>query len=103
MNPDSHTAKTKRVAAKGIATTPAESIPFIGVAVLIADTGYELYAACEIVRDLGQLYVDLGMDGEVPGDSMHSVCDPGLPEAGEVWGGVVENLDQWWESLVEAL
>jgi hypothetical protein len=45
MNPDSHTAKTKRVAAKGIAAIPAESIPIISVAVLIADTGYELYAA----------------------------------------------------------
>jgi hypothetical protein len=43
-----------------IAAIPGESIPFIGVAVLIVDTGYELYAACETVRDLDQLYVDLG-------------------------------------------
>ena len=33
-------SRTKRVAAKSIAAIPAESIPFIGVAVLIADTGY---------------------------------------------------------------
>ena len=52
---------TKRVAAKSIAAIPAESIPLIGLAVLIADTGYELYAACETVGDLDQLYVDLGM------------------------------------------
>jgi hypothetical protein len=44
-NPDSHTAKTTRVVAKSIAAIPAESIPFIGVAVPIADTGYGLYAA----------------------------------------------------------
>jgi hypothetical protein len=37
-------SRTKRVAAKSIAAIPAESTPFIGVAVLIADTGYELYA-----------------------------------------------------------
>jgi hypothetical protein len=30
-------------------------------ACLIADTGYELYAAWETVKDLDQLYVDLGM------------------------------------------
>jgi hypothetical protein len=30
---------------QSIAAIPAESIPFIGVAVLLADTGYELYAA----------------------------------------------------------
>ena len=67
-----------------IAAIPAESIPFFGVAVLLADTGYELYAACETVRDLDELYVDLGMEDEVPEDAMHSVCDPSLPEAGEI-------------------
>jgi hypothetical protein len=40
-------SRTKRVAAKSIAAIPAESVAFIGVAVIIADTGYELYADCE--------------------------------------------------------
>ena len=44
----------------GIAAIRAALIPFIGVAMLIADTGYELNAACETVRDLDQLYSDLG-------------------------------------------
>jgi hypothetical protein len=83
-------SRTKRVAAKSIAAIPAESIPFIGVAVLIVDTGYELYAACETVRDLGQLYVELEMEGEVLDDAMHSVCDPELPEPGEVWMRLTE-------------
>jgi hypothetical protein len=56
-------SRTKLVTTKSIAAIPAESVPFIGVAVLIADTGYELYAACETVRDLDQLYVDLGSEG----------------------------------------
>jgi hypothetical protein len=67
------------VTTKIIAAIPAESIPFIGVAVLIADTGYELYAACETVRDLDQLYAELGMAGEAPEDMLRSVCDPELP------------------------
>jgi len=96
-------SRTRRVAAKSIAAIPAESIPFIGVAVLIADTGYELYAACESIRDLDQLYADLGMEDEVPDNSMQSVCNPGLPDAGDVWSGAVANMDQWWESLVEAI
>jgi hypothetical protein len=86
-----------------IAAIPAESIPFIGVAVLIADTGYELYAACETVRELDQLYGKLGMAEEVPDDSVHSVCAPQLPKAGDVWGDVVENVDQWWGSLLGAV
>jgi hypothetical protein len=59
-------------------------------ACLIADTGYELYAAWETVKDLDQLYVDLGMTDVTQEDAMHSVCDPELPEVGEVWDGVVE-------------
>ena len=62
---------------------PAKSIPFIGVAVLIADTGYELYAACDPVRDLDQLYADLGMADE---DVMHGACYPELPEKGANFG-----------------
>jgi hypothetical protein len=73
-------SRTKRVAAKSIAAIPAESIPFIGVAVLIADTGYELYAACESIRDLDELYSDMGLAEEVPDDVMHGVCNPQLPE-----------------------
>ena len=69
-------SRTKRVAAKSIAAISAESIPFIGVAVLIADTGYELYAACETVSDLDQLYSDLGMAEEVPGDMVRGFSSP---------------------------
>lgn len=97
------TARTKRVAAKSIAAIPAESIPFLGVAVLIADTGYELYAACETVTDLDQLYADLGINQATPDDVLHSVCDPQLPDAGRVWGGVVDQVDTWWEELKEAV
>jgi hypothetical protein len=74
---------------------PAESFAFIGVAVLVADTGHELYVACETVRDLDQLYGELGMEDEVPDDVMHSVCDLEVPDAGQVWGGVVEWSAPW--------
>jgi hypothetical protein len=96
-------SRTKRVAAKSMAAIPAESIPFIGVAVLIADTGYELYAACETVRDLDQLYEDLGMTDETPDDVMHSVCDLELPDAGEVWDGVVEKPEEWLDQARAAM
>jgi len=96
-------SRTKRVAAKSIAAIPAEAIPFIGVAVLIADTGYELYAACETVTELDQLYVDLGMEGETPDDVMHSVCDPELPDAGDVWDGVVAKSGEWLDQARAAM
>ena len=93
------TSRTKRVAAKSLAAIPAESIPFIGVGVLIADTGYELYAACESMRDLDELYSSLGIPDEMSDDAMHGVCNPHLPDAGEVWRGVVEKSGEWLDEL----
>jgi hypothetical protein len=81
-------SRTKRVAVAGIARIPAESLPFVGISVLIAGTVYELYEACEGLKELDQLYSDIGMPEQVPDDVMHSICNPKLPEAGEVWGGV---------------
>jgi hypothetical protein len=71
--------------------------------VLIADTGYELYAACENVKDLDQLYADLGIADETPGDVIHSVCQPDLPDAGEVWGEVKARSGQWLEQARAAM
>ena len=73
------------------------------MAVLIADTGDELYAACETVSDLDQLYEDLGMAEEVPDDAVHSVCDPELPDAGEVWDGVVGESGEWLDQARGAM
>jgi hypothetical protein len=73
------------------------------VAVLIADTGYELYAACGMVKDLDQLYVELGVANETPDDAMSGVCDPELPDAGEVWEGVVEKSGEWLEQARVAM
>ena len=94
---------TKRVAAKSIAAIPAESIPFLGVAVLIADTGYELYAACETMRELDELYLELGVQEKVSGNGMHTVCNPELPDAGEVWDGVVEKSGEWLDQARAAI
>ena len=97
------TSRTKRVAAKSIAAIPAEAIPFLGVAVLIADTGYELYAACETVRELDGLYGELGMRDDTLDDALHSVYDPELPDAGMVWDGVVARSSEWLDQAREAM
>ncbi len=96
-------SRTKRVAATSIAAIPAESIPFIGVSLLIAGTGYELYEACQSIKDLDKMYLDMGMEDETPDDILRSVCNPVMPGAGDVQGGSVDQADQWWEELVEAV
>jgi uncharacterized membrane protein YbhN (UPF0104 family) len=77
--------RTKRLAAASLAAIPAESIPFIGVSVLIAGTAYEIYAACESLRDLEQLYAEMDLADGVPEDVMHNICFPSLPSVSEFW------------------
>ena len=96
-------SRTKRLAAKSIAAIPAESIPFIGVGILIADTGYELYSACESLTDLDQLYADLDIETATSDDAIHSVCNPSLPDAEKIWNGVINSSDQWWSELRDSI
>ncbi|MFK8041089.1 hypothetical protein [Congregibacter sp.] len=70
------TSRTKRVAARGIAAIPAESLPYIGAAVVVSSMVYELYEACQTLRELDTLYADLGISQAVPDDAMQSLCNP---------------------------
>ena len=68
------TGRTKRVAAASVAAIPGEAIPLLGVGLLMVGTAYELYEACESMKDLDELYAGLGMEDEVPGDVLGEVC-----------------------------
>lgn len=70
------TARTQRVAARGIAAIPAESLPYVGAAVVVASVAYELYEACQTMKDLDTLYSELGISGEMSDDAINSICKP---------------------------
>jgi hypothetical protein len=61
----------------------------LGIPILLAATAYEIKLACENLDDLDQLYSDMGMEDETPDGVMHSICHPTMPDAGNVWDGVV--------------
>ncbi len=73
--------RTKRVATRSVAAIPGEAIPYLGIAVLIGGTAYELYEACQSIRDLETLYSDLGLDETPPEDAITAACNPQLPGA----------------------
>jgi hypothetical protein len=72
-------ARTQRVAARGIAAIPAESLPYVGAAVIVASVAYELYEACQTMQDLDTLYNELGVSGELSDDAINSICKPSDP------------------------
>lgn len=85
------TARTKRVAARGIAAIPAESLPYLGAAVVVSSMVYELFEACETLRELDTLYADLGVAESVSTDIMTSLCNP--PPLDEVFANSLSQPD----------
>lgn len=63
--------RTLRLAAVNLAAIPAESIPLVGVGVILAVTGYELHQTCDNVDDMNSIYASMGIRPDV---------DPGLAE-----------------------
>ena len=92
-------ARTKRVATRSVAAIPAEAIPYLGIAVLITGTAYELYEACQSVQDLEILYDALSLN-ESPLVAVSAACDPVLPSASSVWDSVKDQADTWYGSVL---
>jgi hypothetical protein len=95
--------RTKKLVAATLAEIPGEAIPLLGIPILLAATAYEIKLACENLDDLDRLYSDMGMADEMPDDVMHRVCNPELPDAGEVWGGLVEKSGEWWGDVSSSM
>ena len=87
------------MAAAPVRAFPAEAIPYLGIAVLITGTAFELYEACQNIRDLEWLYSELGLDEAPPEDALTAACDPQLLSATAVWKSVKGEADTWYGSV----
>jgi len=70
----SATLRTKQLIKKTLATIPAESIPVIGTAVVVGGTAYEIYVACENLKDIQQLQQEFGVGESTENKIMEAVC-----------------------------
>lgn len=71
--------RTFRVAKAEVARIPAEGIPFVGAAVLVAGVAYDLHAMCQSMEDLDDLYQNCGMDDRVDQGWVKYICHPPIP------------------------
>lgn len=84
--------RTVKSAAASMGSLPAESIPYLGWAVGVGVTGYELMLACDNLRDLQDLYRELEVGDVAPTEAMQVICSPGLNSFSEAWAQVPESL-----------
>lgn len=71
--------RTVRVAKVAVARIPAESIPYIGIGVLLAGTAYDLKSMCTNMQDLNVVYESCGLEDRVEEGWMNYICHPPIP------------------------
>lgn len=84
--------RTVRSAAANIGSLPAEAIPYLGWAVVVGVTGYELMLACDNLRDLQDLYREMDAGEVAAPEAIQAICEPGLKSFSEAWDQVPESL-----------
>lgn len=94
--------RTKRSALANVSSIPGESIPFYGIAIVVAATAYELKAACDNMTDLYDLQVALD-PGMARSDDKIAVCALQIPTKEEVWIGVKKSPQAAWNTSIATL
>ena len=67
-------------AAVNVGSMAGEALPFVGWAVIVGATGYELKLACENLLDLESLYDTFGIGEDEDRSAVEKICRPELPE-----------------------
>jgi hypothetical protein len=81
------TRNIKRAAASTGAIL-AESVPYLGIAAIIAETGYEVVGYCGTFNDMNELYESLGLERPMDDSAISEVCNPKLPSLRGIWSAV---------------
>ena len=61
------TQRTVRTAGRSLALVPGEMVPYLGVAVVVTAISLEVYAACENLNDMQELYATIGIEDSEKG------------------------------------
>ena len=77
------TRNIKRAAASTGAIL-AESVPYLGIAAIIAETGYEVFGYCGTFNDMNELYESLGLGRPMDSGVTDKVCNPRLPSLADI-------------------
>lgn len=84
--------RTVQSAAASVGSLPAGAVPYLGWAVVVGITGYELMLACENLRDLDTLYADFDMESGISDETRAFICDPDLRSFAEAYERIPDAL-----------
>jgi len=95
---------SKRVAldaSRNIASLPAEAVPYLGISVIATITAWELYDACETMKDLHELNSALNPLSTV--QNYQRVCSIKVPSSDEISQKIKYTTSETWEVATEKI
>ena len=91
----------EKTALRNVGTMPAEGVPFVGVAAIVAVTTLEVAALCDISKEMYEL--DVAMN---PGNAISDhpeACGIAIPTKDEVLAMIQNSPSAMWETAVGAI
>lgn len=89
--------RTLRSAAVNVGSMAGEALPFVGWAVIVGATGYELKLACDNLIDVEALQLDFGIIEDInltERNAINRICDPSVPSE-------ISELSQWAQEIID--
>lgn len=71
--------RTAKRTARSVASIPLESIPYLGVAMILAVTTLEVKDACADVTDIGELHSEMNIKDTATPEIIDKICHPEIP------------------------
>lgn len=93
--------RTAQGVTANLAATAGKSIPFYGVAIIVAATTYDLALSCLTMRDMNELSQALGLD-EYDQEVLR-VCGLSVPTREDLWQGLVTSPELAWRASGDGL
>ena len=94
--------RTVAAAARNSSSIVAQSIPYLGIAVVLGVTAYDLKDSCDTTRDLHALDVAIDPSKELGADET-AVCGLRVPSKDEVWEDVKSGSFEAWQNAGQYL
>lgn len=71
------TTRTLRRAARNAAQVPVESIPYLGIGIIVAGTALDIKESCDSISDMNEILATLGVepDKDSAGGESFSICE----------------------------
>jgi hypothetical protein len=94
--------RTVRTTTRNLAQIPAESIPYVGAAVIVAATALDIKDACDTLHDLDEIMALAGVEKQQSSTTMNTLCDPKMLDLAALENSKSQSHDQDIKKAIDA-